>query len=270
VTGQGTGGAESNRPARTIFFGKSYTGFAPLADTMMAAADSVRELRTRLRAQEVAAAPFVDPGDAGRRTGHIVAADGGATVDTSQRRAAIGLRDVIAISFPTPFAASIGDRLLAYRFEAELPGYGRIARPTGILQLATVAPNGTGTARVMSLFDVMSAGDAIEPLGTVAAAAGVARASVHPGPRRVLWVESGALTPTIQRTLIVDLTAASGARPGDFVALTSPEGASQGGVELARAVLLRVGPTASTAMLVAQRSASVAEGTEVRLLPRLP
>jgi hypothetical protein len=178
---------------------------------------------------------------------------------------------MITISLPVPVNARVGDRLLAYRFESELPGYGQVARPTGILQLGTISPEGVGTARVMSLFDVMSAGDLVDPVSAVTAiTAGAANASVRPGPRHVLWVESGALTPAIQSTIIVDLTTASGARAGDLIALTSPGGVTQGGEELARAVLLRVGSTASTAMLVAQRSASLAEGTEVRVLPKLP
>lgn len=261
----------SPKPTRTIFFGRSYKGFAPLPDSMMVPADSVRDARPRLRAHEAEAAPFVVPGDKGRRTGRIVATGGGENTDTSQRRAAIGLRDMIPISLPLPVAARVGDRLLAYRFESELAGYGQVARPTGILQLGTVSPEGVGTARVMSLFDVMSAGDLVEPMSALTAvAAGVVDASARPGPRHVLWVESGALTPALQRTIIVDLTTASGARPGDLIALTSPAGGADGGQELARAVLLRVGSTASTAMLVAQRSASLAEGTEVKVLPKLP
>ena len=133
--------------------------------------------------------------------------------DTSPRRSAIGLRDLVPVSLPRARAAGIGDRLLAYRFESALTGYGLIARPTGVLQLVSVEAGGAGTARVMSLFDVMSAGDLVEPWSALDAGAGAAAgASGKAEPHRVLWVESGAMAPAIQRAIIVDLTSPAGLR----------------------------------------------------------
>jgi hypothetical protein len=255
---------------RTIFFGrKPAGGFAPLAGTDSSGSPPRPPAAARAaRAYDVASTPFVAGARALETAGRCVGSPGAAA-------ASLGLSDRIAIALPRGATAHVGSRFLLARRGPSLPGLGDVVFPTAIVRTTgPVAPDGVAPAEVVAQFDVVTCQDPVLPFEVpTPVPAGVPAPVASGAVAHVVFVASEALLPTLQHVLIVDFDASAGLRPGDQLTVFSDPAMAPAGtapVEVAVAIVVRVGPRAASALVIRQTQPAIRAGLPARITAKLP
>jgi LysM repeat protein len=246
---------------RTIFYGvRPAGGFARLDSGPPEPVDS----GVPARVYEAVSAPFV--------TDEATLDNGGRCVSVGPAAAAeaggVLLQGSLSIRLPAGAAADTGSRWLLVRRGPLLAGLGSVAIPTGVVRLTSAGGSGSPrTAQVVAQYDAMSCTDVILPaVVPPATPRGDRLTPVTDGASgRVAWVASQSALATLQHALILDIGAASGARPGDRVTVYDGNGSV-----VASADIVRVERRSSTALVVHQSLGSLAAGLRVRVTEKLP
>lgn len=231
----------------------------------------------RPRVGEFNAAPFTLDQDALARGGTIVRRVGSTATGSlrdAQDRALVA--DEVEVTWIPGSPLAVGDELVAVSDAGPLrPGSPavRVVVPSGVLRVIRVEAGKPVVAEVRSQTGVVSAGQRLiraglgptAPVPTQPSATGDIAGTV-------LWVENGALLPTLQSFVILSAGTAEGVKPGDQFALVRPRGSVNTGEEERIAIVrvVRTGPGGSSAIVVKQERGEIATGVTVRRVARVP
>lgn len=253
-------------PERTIFFGaRPGGGFIPPADSSGVPAPAALAAPVAPSLFESLSTPYVIDAGVLSSAGRCL------TLDASPGESLAGvapggalLRATATITPPTGVARA-GDRLVLVRPGAMLYGLGRVVIPTGVVRVT----DGSGPIRVevTAQFDVLSCDDLVVTPGVAEIPLNATPSPVTGGAAgRVAWVGGDALLPGLAHSIIVDIGAAAGVKPGDHITIFSTDQA----LEVAGAIVVRVDGLTSSALVTRRPGAGVMVGLPARLTGRLP
>jgi hypothetical protein len=281
--------AEASGAARTIFYrGSASERSADAHDSAMAVAADRSAVGTRSerrdapldaappwrvpRIADLMAAPFIPDRRELDGAGRILGgwAPAGSQMPTSRESSdRLGYGSHVALTAPQSQGAVRGARFLVFRSGGLVEDARELALPTAVLEVeAPATRTRPAIARVAAAFDSVRAGQGVLALPT-ALSSSVSRAlPVDDALARVTWRQSDSGSANV---VVLDLTAASGFRPGDAVSLVARgRGANGADVEIATAVLLRVNETAASALIV-RETRPQGQGTVLaRVTAKLP
>lgn len=163
-----------------------------------------------------------------------------------------------------PWEVEAGDRLQAIRWEGQVAGHGRVARPVAILQVLDRRGD-TAVAEVSELYGFYRVDTPVLPLPETPDLRGATMVAAEDG------LEARMVGPAVDRPVVVpgavvflDVGAQSGIRPGDEFVVPSRSGAL-GQRTAARLRVIRAQPETAAARVLEIREPIIRPGTEVRL-----
>lgn len=179
----------------------------------------------------------------------------------------------VVISTPPDTPLDSGALLLVFRRGDEVPGYGEVIIPTGLLRVYD--PTGDRPlAEVVRQFDRVSEGQEVIPVAPFRF-----ESNAHPQPvengvtGRVIRLRDRREVPTLQVVLFLDKGANDGVRLGDIFALTLEQPDGQGGTlvqDQARALVVSTRERTSTAVIIELYRGDVSSRSGARQVRRLP
>ena len=230
-----------------------------------------------IRVGEYSAAPWVDARKGPSGSGYIVqAADipGVASVDRSM----VHLYDKVFVS--PPAGAGPGRQVfLAYTFGPFIEDFGQIVIPTGLIEVAKIAPPGEASVgRVVKMYGTMHGGQRLIPYDTSGAVVLGRAAPVTNGSEgTVRWIFREPVLPSLQDYVVLDISKRDGVNVGDQIELYQARQRANLDLELAlpevsiaRGQVLRVIPFGATAIITAQEQPKIQEGTSARVAAKMP
>jgi LysM repeat protein len=233
--------------------------------------------RSSVRVGEYSAAPWVDQRKGPSGSGYIVqAADLPGIASHDQSR--MHLYDRVMLS--PPEGSEPGRQVyLAYRFGPLIEDLGQIIIPTGLIEVAKLAPEGEASVgRVVKMFGPITEGQRLIPYDTSAAVVLGRAAPVENGSAgKVRWIFKEPVLPSLQDYVVVDISNRDGVKTGDQIELYQPRQRANDDrplalpeVFIARAQVLRVTPFGTTAIILSQEQPKIQEGTSARVAAKMP
>jgi hypothetical protein len=256
------------------------TIFAPRASTATGVriAGPLDAEGSTVRVGQVIAAPYVIPRDAEAGSGRIL--------DSRElRRVAetatsptefYSLFEEIHVVPPRGSTGAAGERYLVIDPAGpQVDGYGRVVTPVGIVEVVQARfGSDAAVARVIRQFRDMRREHRLTMLDTAYA---VVEGRPEPVTTRrragsIRWIANEHELPSIQSYILTDLTAGDGLRIGDEISLFEPVRRGEPGDPdrperpIARAQIVRVTSSGSTAVIIGQRQPAIRVGTAVRVI----
>jgi hypothetical protein len=248
---------------------------APARDTVPP--PLVQTPKSPVRVGEYAAAPWVDQRKGPSGSGYIVqAADipGISSVDHSR----LHLYDKVFVS--PPAGSSTGRQVyLAYRLGPLIEDLGQIVIPTGLVEVARIAPDGEASVgRVVKMYGPMLQGQRLIPYDTSAAVVlGRAAPVANGSAGKVRWISKEPVLASMQDYVVLDISKQDGVKVGDQIELYQPRQRATDDRELAlpevsiaRGQVLRVTQFGATAIITGQEQPKIQEGTSARVAAKMP
>jgi len=257
--------------ATTVFQGRTYDPAA----VEVAVKALLPTPHGRARAGEYASAPYA-VATATLATAGTVGRHSGAANTTFQDIERFTIMDEVEVSLPDAMrGVAPGTRFVSAEADTLLEPGVQVVIPTGLLEIVQADSGRPVIARVLYQSGRIQEGQRLLALEGQAATAGVLPVSVPrsaSGPEaEVVWVEAGALLPSLQSFLMLDAGQPQGVKPGDEFALVKRMGlgadAQEQRVALVRVV--RVTEFGSTAIVIHQDQARIAVGGPARLVARV-
>lgn len=225
------------------------------------------------RRGELLAAPFVFDRESvsGQVTRRI--AVGAGTMPEADRAL---LADQVELTLPPGATAVVGGRFLTFADAGPVDSRQRrshVASPGAELEIVRAEPGRAIVARVRSQFGIVGAGDRV--IEAPSGAAAHMRLDTLASPDlsgNVVWVNGRSLQPTLQDYVLLSVKQGDQVKAGDHFALTADVGSANARVEERIAVvrIVRVDPTASTAIVVRQSRPGIRVGLHARRIARAP
>jgi LysM repeat protein len=237
----------------------------------------VQTPKSSVRVGEYTAAPWVDERKGPSGSGYIMQAvdiPGIASVEKLQ----LHLYDKVFVS--PPAGSSTGRQVyLAYRLGPFIEDFGQIVIPTGLIEVARIAPEGEASVgRVVKMYGPVVQGQRLIPYDTSAAVVLGRAAPVSNGSAgKVRWIFKEPVLPSLQDYVVLDISKRDGVNVGDQIELYQPrQGATEyrelalPEVKIARGQVLRVTPFGATAIIIGQEQPKIQEGTAARVAAKMP
>ena len=229
--------------------------------------------RAERRQLDYMSAPYAAPAGSPRGAGRVHALSRTAS-RASQPRQRLLLGDEVRLELPEGAAPEPGARFLAVRRESgresgRASGLARdaqIVRPTGVVELREFE-GGLVRGLVVQVIDDLEEAQELIPIPVAGPEAG---AGASGASARIVWVESGALLPSVQHWVVLAPTAGVELVEGDRLELLHPvageTGNRVGDEVVATAHVVRVTPQGASAMLTSVLKPVVAVGTAARVV----
>ena len=236
-------------------------------------------LRVPVRSGEYLAAPYADVVGGPTAYGRIIGKADGGTLTANTEGAHLLPRDLVAIETPEGVTAARGDRFMAYRLGALMPGHGQVVEPVGTIEVVETgsAAGGLVLARVDQMFREIRVGSRLMRLDTLVARDGVfPQAVAEPTLQaRMLWVHYDPELPSLGRYVIMSTRASDGIVTGDQITLVGPDavdasGARSRGSAIAVVQVLRVTEFGSSAIVIRQGAPGIVNGMYGWLTAKMP
>jgi hypothetical protein len=225
-------------------------------------------------------APYVDRKGGPRGAGSILEVISlSVTTAARDEMSRVQLHDELVVTPPAGSAAPEGERYITYTVGPYLEDLGQIVIPTGIVEV-TRAPRDREAAvvQVIHMFTEITSDQRLLPYDS-ASTQFVAR----PEPAtdsvvtKVKLITSGAILPSIQDYLVVDVSSRDGVKLGDEFELFQPRHGLEGGdgfsapeVAIAQAQAVRVTQYGTTLMITGEKHPKIEAGTLARRVAAMP
>ena len=185
------------------------------------------------------------------------------------------LYDRVSLSAPMAEPARVGREYLAISLGDSIVGVGRVVLPLGVVRVVRADSAALGSEGVIvAKFGTIEEGVRLVVPPAEVADRGVGSAEHDAGASgAVVAVIDGAVLPTLQHMVLVDVGAARGVRAGDRVTfyrdLEARDREATSG-EVAQGIVMRVSLRGASALIVRQSQPALGEGTPVRVARPLP
>ena len=185
------------------------------------------------------------------------------------------LYDRVSLSAPMAEPARVGREYLAISLGDSIVGVGRVVLPLGVVRVVRADSAALGSEGVIvAKFGTIEEGVRLVVPPAEVADRGVGSADHDAGASgAVVAVIDGAVLPTLQHMVLVDVGAARGVRAGDRVTfyrdLEARDREATSG-EVAQGIVMRVSLRGASALIVRQSQPALGEGTPVRVARPLP
>jgi hypothetical protein len=233
-----------------------------------------------VRLGEFQAAPFVDRPGGPRGAGKILkVVNLSVTVSGRDPRARLQLHDDILIAPPAGSAAAEGDRYVSYSVGAYVEDLGQVVIPTGIVEITRAPRSGeAATAQVVRMFGEIQSDQRLIPYDSSALQmVGSPRPIPASEWSRVKAITNGAVLPSVQDYLVVDVSSNEGVKVGDEFMLfaprhsaDTPDGLADPEIAIARAQAVRVTPFGTTLLITGEKHPKIEVGTRARRVAAMP
>jgi hypothetical protein len=181
----------------------------------------------------------------------------------------------VALSAPKGATYQVGDTLLVVRIGREVPHYGEVVIPSGLIQVTDTA-NGKYLANVIAVYGPIRGGQSVLPIEKFGEPGRAKAAPVSNGIRATLLGGAGRQDLKVpQMVMFLDKGRKDGVAPGDlFEVRRHPERLSDGTIRIdevmATLQVVHVRERSATARLLNIISPDIAPGTEARQVAKLP
>jgi hypothetical protein len=181
----------------------------------------------------------------------------------------------VALSAPKGATYQVGDTLLVVQIGREVPRYGDVIIPSGMIQVTDTA-NGKYLASVIAVYGPIRGGQSVLPLEKFGEPGRAKATPVSDGVRATLLGGSGRQDLKVpQMVVFLDKGRKDGVAPGDlFEVRRQPERLSDGTIRIddvmATLQVVHVRERSATARLLNIISPDIAPGTEARQVAKLP
>jgi len=185
------------------------------------------------------------------------------------------LYDRVSLSAPMAEPARVGREYLAISLGDSIAGVGRVVLPLGVVRVVRADSAALGSEGVIvAKFGTIEEGVRLVVPPAEVAERGAGSAEHDAGASgAVVAVIDGAVLPTLQHMVLVDVGAARGVRAGDRVTfyrdLEARDREATSG-EVAQGIVMRVSLRGASALIVRQSQPALGEGTPVRVARPLP
>jgi hypothetical protein len=185
------------------------------------------------------------------------------------------LYDRVSLSAPRDEPAREGREYLAISLGDSIAGVGRVVLPLGVVRVVRADSAARGSEGVIvAKFGTIEEGVRLVVPPAEVADRGVGSAEHDAGASgAVVAVIDGAVLPTLQHMVLVDVGAERGVRAGDRVTfyrdLEARDREATSG-EVAQGIVMRVSLRGASALIVRQSQPALGEGTPVRVARPLP
>ncbi len=185
------------------------------------------------------------------------------------------LYDRVSLSAPRDEPAREGREYLAISLGDSIAGVGRVVLPLGVVRVVRADSAALGSEGVIvAKFGTIEEGVRLVVPPAEVADRGVGSADHDAGASgAVVAVIDGAVLPTLQHMVLVDVGAERGVRAGDRVTfyrdLEARDREATSG-EVAQGIVMRVSLRGASALIVRQSQPALGEGTPVRVARPLP
>ena len=233
-----------------------------------------------VRLGEFQAAPFVDRPGGPRGAGKILkVVNPSVSVSGRDPRARLQLHDDILIAPPAGSAAAEGDRYVSYSVGAYVEDLGQVVIPTGIVEITRSPRSGeAAVAQVVRMFGEIQSDQRLMPYDSSALAViGTPRPVPASEWSKVKVITNGAILPSVQDYLVVDVSSNEGVKVGDEFMLfaprrsaDTPDGLADPEVAIARAQAVRVTPFGTTLLITGEKHPKIELGTKARRVAAMP
>jgi hypothetical protein len=230
-----------------------------------------------VRVGEYLSAPFVERAGGPVGAGRIVGSGEVPGIPLTEERRLLQIRERIFVVPPAGSSASPGDRYVAFARSRAIPDVGQVLVPTGVVVIDRAEPGQAAEGRIIANYGEMFIAQQLVPLEVnVPDSLAQLRAVENGAESRVVWISGGdPALPTIQNYVVIDAGLTRGLREGDQVSFIRPKRTTDDGVvlpesEIGIARVVRVSPTAATAIILRQTYPAIALGTLARVTAKLP
>ncbi len=229
-----------------------------------------------VRPGEYTRAPFLwDPAglQGTGRVGPAVAVD---AIGTGRLDRPVQVYERVYIDLPAGATGAVDERFMSFRYDATIPGEGRVVVPTGVFKVLKAAEGGRAEAMLLTKFESVVPGHELMPFDTLVITPNAVPTRVEFGPStRLLWLYDDPVIPTMGAYAILAAGAAEGLVPGDQVTLMRDLGVDANGRQLPPddvAVLrvTRVTNWGASAIMIGQTDGGVAAGMTGRVTAKMP
>lgn len=231
-----------------------------------------------LRAGQVLVAPYVDREGGPRGFGRIIKSGDLTGVAEATERYRFQPYDRVFIAPPVGYVAPEGERYLSVRLGPIIEDQGQVIIPTGVVEVTKAARGDySAVAKVVSVFDEISAADRLIPLDTTGLGTRVRPQAVTDGVEtRIRWIGGDFVLPNIQNFVVLALSSRDGVRMGDEVLIYKPSPRPEDGelrdpeIPIAKAQVVRSTAYGVTAVILGQEQPAIKEGMSARVIARMP
>jgi hypothetical protein len=233
----------------------------------------------QVRRGEHDAAPYVDRIGGPRSAGKIVASSEVPGVEVIEPRSPYVLMEVLYVKMPDGVTPTIGMHLAVASLGPELESGGQVVIPTGELTvLSPGAPGEATTVRLERQYAEVEPNQLVMPMETPPyPTPGVRAVALDNGVKaKVLYVSSNPVQPTIGYYVVLSASERDGVHLGDQFTLLRPRmrddvtGLWLPEQDIATAQVVRVGPSSSSAIVIAQTMPAISNGDDARLTAKMP
>jgi len=235
-----------------------------------------------VRVGEVFAAPWVDRLHGPSDQGTIVGSAEISGIATTTPRSRMLNEERAYITLPKDVVPARGDRYLAFQLGPVLEDGSQMIEPTGVVEVERAESGDASTVRIITQYSNVEAGQGIIPIDHFTLGNEARPAPLMLGTEgKVVFVSDGAVLPSLQGYVVIDVTAKDGAKIGDQYTLYVPRRpvlvkgrgdqiANVPEERVALAQVVKVTDRGTTLILVDQQNPAVKVGMKARLTARMP
>jgi hypothetical protein len=235
-----------------------------------------------VRVGEAFAAPWADKLDGPSDQGTVVGSAEISGIASQTPRSRMLNEERAYITLPKGTVTARGDKYLAFELGPVLENGTQMVQPTGVLEVERAENGDASTARIITQYGNVEAGQGVIPVDHFNLSEDARPAPLTLGPEgHVVYVPDGAVLPTAQSYVVLDITAKDGVKVGDQFTLfegrrtmlvkgrgdmkaTLPE------ERIALGQVVKVTDHGTTLIIVDQQNPAIKVGTRARMTARMP
>jgi LysM repeat protein len=235
-----------------------------------------RATLSAVRPGEFRQAPFVWKNGGPEGAGTLIRRYDVAGISAATEISRLQLGDGVYFEPPKGGVAVAGDLFLIFRLGDQIPKFGQVIIPTGVLKVERPGVGETSRGMVTQVFRAIEAGNGVIPLDTNNVPVGVHPAAVENGAMAVVvWIDENPVLASIQRHLVLNVSARDGVKPGDQYTIVRERQKDFDNTmvpeqEIGVAQVVKVTDYGSTAIVLSQKQPAIRVGSKVRLTAKMP
>ena len=231
---------------------------------------------TAVRPGEYSKAPFLWDPNGMQNTGKVGTAVAIDAIGTGRLDRPIQAYERVYINVPSTSTGAVDERFMSFRYDADIPGEGRVVVPTGVFKVIKAADAGRAEAILLTKFETVNPGQDLVPFDTLAMTANAMPVRVEFGTAtKLVWVYNDPVIPTMGNQVIIGAGAPEGLVPGDQVTLMRNLGNDINGRPLppddvAVVRITKVTQWGASGIMIFQTDGGVVKGMDARVTAKMP